>query len=197
MLSKGETGFLMLALMAVLTVLLMASTLAATGPGSRIRRGMMIFCDPLFRRIITAAFGLLVLAPIPDLISEGHQLGNSWGICGFVIFLFGSFGTLLLAIASRRRVLRIDLERRTYRLRWGWLFWTRAIAGEWQDFSGVFIRGTDLKNSQRFYVGLTWQGKQSCLPNLGEFNDSNHAADFAAHIAQMLNVPVVASPHLS
>ncbi len=197
MLSRGETGFLMMALMAVLTVLLMGSSVAANGPGGRMRRGLMVFRASLFTKICCAAFGLWVLAFIPDLISEGNRLGNSWGICGFVIFLIGSFGTLFLATAARRNVLQLDLERRTYRLRWGWLFWMREIAGGWQDFSGVFIQNVDLKNSRWFYVRLKWQGKQSCLPCLVQFTDLNHAAEYAAQMAQTLNIPVVASPYLS
>ncbi len=111
-----------------------------------------------------------------------------------VYLLIGGVGITILWLAGMRRELCIDIERENYRLLWGWLWWTKAQSGVWSDFTGVFVRVVNRSHGDLFFVGLTWYGRQSKLPYLGQFDDWNRASSYASEMSKTFNIPIVAAP---
>jgi hypothetical protein len=190
--STSSANMLLLGGMAIVAVLIAWASYA--GKWSKVTRRTMIFCFPPVMKVVLCVCGVWIFAFLPDLYAYSHRAGASWGLDVFVGLLIVGFGMLMFWIAGARRELYLDLERRRYRLIWGWLFWTQGQSGEWSDFRGIFVRIVNRQHGQLFFVGLAGNCKQSHLPYLGQFEDWNRASAFASEMSKVLGISIVAPP---
>lgn len=112
--------------------------------------------------------------------------------------MFGLLESLCTAIgtaifcASGPSELVVNLDRRTYRYVYGWLFHTQEIRGNVdEDMAGIYVRCVQI--NVRYDVGIVWKHKPG-WHLLEGFNRSGRADRFAEETAALMRLPIV-SPH--
>ena len=111
----------------------------------------MVFRRPLGPRIVLILMALWMIA-LP--LVEATTGRNGWVVMAPVIPVACLFGGIMVLLTLRRYELRLDLERHTYRLTYGWFFRSRVRSGSWQDFAGVFVRTARARGGEMSAVGL-------------------------------------------
>ena len=157
----------------------------------RSSKNLMVFRTPVIARFYLIFAGIwLITTPMLIAVTE-H---DGWLRRSSLMLLAGIFGILLVLLASRRYELRLDLETRTYRLVRGWFFWPQVRLGPWSDFSGIFVRSSQVRGSDINFVGLAWQKEGISRCYLGRYDKSVKAEAFASEIASTLKLPVITAP---
>lgn len=136
-------------------------------------------------RLFVGAIGLWRLV-VPWLTEGGS--GNGWIWNTYLITLGALFGLPLLALASQRYEMRLDMRQRTYRLTQGWLLYTTVKSGTWEDFAGVFVQ-----HNRVCSVGLAWNAQKGKCPILGRYYDPARAEPLAAEVAEAMDIPCVSA----
>lgn len=158
--------------------------------------GEMVFRKRLSERAFLAVLPLLlILGTLSPLLfdlfggAEGRGSRTAWlGLRAFFALAGVLVGGLLLWIGQPEE-LRLDRERRTYRLTRGWPA-SHVSSGAWEDIGGVSVR--DIGSMCQVDVG--WKRGRGRPMVLGRFNRRKRADALAAELSAILGVPRVAPP---
>ena len=154
-------------------------------------RNLLVFRPPFGLRLWLIMLPLWLVVCILLSVIDNIDVAGSLFVLLPVACLAEGF---IVWLASRRSVLRLNLEQHTYQFTDITLFRSRVHSGSWQDFAGIFVRISKGRSGDMCHVGLAWRNDRYSLPYLGVYGNRIKAQAFAMEVAEKLGLPIVPAP---